>query len=102
VRPRKSIEPREKAPICGAIKGFFFQDFSTIVVARVEQNIAWPSSLVNYFEQKASAGTTLAFASDLSVRAVTSKNVYVTGVNFTAENVGTQDIRNSTLNLQEA
>ena len=53
-------------------------------------------------EQKASAGTALAFTSDLSVRAVTSINVYVTGVNFTIENVGTQNIRNFTLTLQEA
>jgi hypothetical protein len=29
----------------------------------VEQNVAWASSLVNYFEQKASAGTALAFTS---------------------------------------
>jgi hypothetical protein len=56
----------------------------------VEQNFAWASSLGNYFKQKASAGTALAFTSDLSVRAVTSTNVYITGVNFTAENVGTQ------------
>jgi hypothetical protein len=68
----------------------------------VEQNVAWASSLVNYFGQKASAGTALAFTSDLSVRSVTSPNVYVTGVNFTAENVGTQNIRNFTLTLQEA
>jgi hypothetical protein len=68
----------------------------------VEQNVAWASSLVNYFEQKASAGTGLAFTSNHSVRAVTSINVYVTGVNFTAENVGTQNIRNFTLTLQEA
>jgi hypothetical protein len=68
----------------------------------VEQNIAWASSLINYFEQKASAGTALAFTSDLSVRAVTSTNVYVTSVNFNAENVGTQNIRNFTLALQEA
>jgi len=68
----------------------------------VEQNVAWASSLVNYFEQKVSAGAALAFTSDLSVRAVTSTNVYVTGVNFTAENVGTQNIRNFTLTLQEA
>jgi hypothetical protein len=51
---------------------------------------------------KASAGTALAFTSDLSVRSVTSTNVYVTGVNFNAENVGTQNIRNFTLTLQEA
>ena len=68
----------------------------------VEQNVAWASSLVNYFEQKASAGTALAFTSDLSVRSVASTNVYVTGVNFAAENVGTQNIRNFTLTLQEA
>jgi hypothetical protein len=57
-----------------AIGSFFFQDFSTIVAASVEQNVAWASSLVNYFEQKASAGTALAFTSDLSVRAVTKSN----------------------------
>lgn len=68
----------------------------------VEQNVAWASSLVNYFEQKASAGTALALTSDLLVRAVTSANVYVTRVNFTSENIGTQNIRNFTLVLQEA
>jgi len=67
----------------------------------VEQSVASASSLINYFEQKASAGTALAFTSDLSVRAVTSTNVYVTDVNFNAENVGTQNIRNFTLTLQE-
>jgi len=80
----------------------FSPDFSTIAVARVEQNVAWASSLVNYFEQKASAGTALAFTSDLSVRTVSSTNVYVTGVTFNAENVGTQNIRDFTLTLQEA
>jgi hypothetical protein len=68
----------------------------------VEQNVAWASSVVSYFEQKASAGTALAFTSDLSVRSVTSTNVYVMGVDFSAENVGTQNIRNYTLSLQEA
>jgi len=68
----------------------------------VEQNVAWASGLVNYFEQKASAGTALAFTSDLSVRSVNSTNVYVTGVNFNAENVGTQNINDFTLQLQEA
>jgi hypothetical protein len=68
----------------------------------VEQNVVWANSLVNYLEQKASAGTVLAFTSDLSVRAVTNTNVYVTGVSFISENVGTQNIRNFTLNLQEA
>jgi hypothetical protein len=58
--------------------------------------------LVNYFEQKASAGAVLAFTSDLSVRAVTSTNMYVTGVNLTSENMGTQNIRNFNLVLQEA
>jgi len=53
-------------------------------------------------EQRASDGTALAFTSDLSVRSVTSTNVYVTGVNFTAENVGTQRALNFTLALQEA
>jgi hypothetical protein len=76
--------------------------FRTYRLDCVEQNVAWASSLVNYFEQKASAGTALAFTSDLSVGAVTSTNVNITGVNFNAENVGTQNIRNFTLILQEA
>jgi hypothetical protein len=37
---RKSIEPTRKALIRGAIEVFFFQDFSTIAVGRVEQNVA--------------------------------------------------------------
>jgi hypothetical protein len=56
----------------------------------VEQNAACASSLVNYFEQKASAGTAVAFTSDLSIRSFISTNVYVTGVNFKSENVGTR------------
>jgi hypothetical protein len=43
---------------------FSFKIFRRFVVARVEQNVAWASSLVNYFEQKASAGTALAFTSE--------------------------------------
>lgn len=67
----------------------------------IEKDVAWASSLVNYFEQKASAGTALAFSSTLAVRAV-SANVYVQGVDWTAENLGTQNIRKFTLKLQEA
>ncbi|MCJ7635480.1 hypothetical protein MUP77_24210, partial [Candidatus Bathyarchaeota archaeon] len=89
------------AGICKRIVKFYGL-IRTYQLDYVEQNVAWASSLVNYFEQKASAGTALAFTSDLSVRSVTSTNVYVTGVNFTAENVGTQNIRNFTLALQEA
>jgi len=67
----------------------------------VEKDVAWASSLVNYFEQKASAGTAVAFASTIPQRAV-SANVYVQGVDWTAENLGTQNIRKFTLKLQEA
>jgi hypothetical protein len=65
----------------------------------VEKDVAWTSSLVKYFEQKASASTALAFTSDLPQRAV-SGNVYVTGVTFTTTDIGTQNIRNL-LTLQE-
>jgi hypothetical protein len=68
----------------------------------VEKDAAWTSSLVKYFEQKASAGTALAFTSDLPQRLLSNTNVYVMGVDFSAENVGTQNIRNYTLHLQEA
>lgn len=61
------------------------------------KTLPWTTSLVNYFEQKTSAGTALAFTSYLSVRAVTSTNVYVTSDNIASENVGTQNISNSRL-----
>jgi len=67
----------------------------------VEKDVAWASSLVNYFEQKASAGTAVAFSSTIPQRAV-SANVYVQGVDWAAENLGTQNIRKFTLKLQEA
>jgi hypothetical protein len=66
-----------------------------------EQNVAWASSQVNHFEQVASAGTAVAFTSDLPIRAISSTSVYVMGVNFAGENLGTQNIRNFTLQLQE-
>jgi hypothetical protein len=68
----------------------------------VEKDVTWANSMVNCFEQKASAGTALAFTSDLPQRAVSNTNVYVTGVDWSAENLGTQNIRNFTLKLQEA
>jgi len=47
------MEKSQGKLICGAIRSFFGEDFSMIVVARLEQDIAWTCSLVNYFEQKA-------------------------------------------------
>ena len=67
----------------------------------LEQNVTWANSLVNYFEQKASAGTSLALSSSLPIRVV-SANVYVQGVDWTAENLAGQNIRHFTLTLQEA
>jgi hypothetical protein len=66
----------------------------------IEQNVAWANSLVNYFEQKASAGTAVAFSSTIPQRAA-SANVYIQGVDWTAENIGTQNVRKFTLKLQE-
>lgn len=67
----------------------------------IEQNVAWANSLMSYFRQKASAGTAVAFSSSLPVRAI-STNVYVQGIDWTAENLGGQNIRKFTLTLQEA
>ena len=69
----------------------------------LEQNVAWANSLVNYFEQKASAGTALAFTSTIPIRSVSAGNsVYVQGVDWTAENLAGQNVRHFTLTLQEA
>lgn len=67
----------------------------------VEQDVAWASSLVKYFQEKASAGSILAFVSTLAVRNVGSTNVKVTGVGFSARDVAAQNIRNFTLQLLE-
>jgi hypothetical protein len=68
----------------------------------VEENVAWASSVVKYFEEKAAAGAVVAFFSDLPVRSVSSTNVQVMGAYFEAVDVGNQNIRSFTLQLQEA
>jgi hypothetical protein len=68
----------------------------------VEQDVAWASSLVKYFEEKAAAGTALAFASTLAVRNVSSTNVKITSVGFSAVDVAAQNLRSFSLELQEA
>lgn len=69
----------------------------------IEQDVTWANSLVNYFEQKAQAGTAVAFTSDLPQRTLPA-NTYVTveRVDFTCENVGSQNVRKFTLQLMEA
>jgi hypothetical protein len=69
----------------------------------VEKDVAWNDSLVIYFEQKASAGTAIAFTSDVPLRTLPA-GTYVTveGVDFTGENVGAQIIRAYSLALMEA
>jgi hypothetical protein len=74
----------------------------TYVVDCVEKDVAWASSNANYFEGVQSAGTSVVFFSDLTIRPVSSVNVYVKDVNWTAKNIGTQNIRNFQLTLQEA
>jgi len=68
----------------------------------VEEDVAWASSVVKYFEEKAAAGAVVAFASDLPVRTVSSSNVQVMGASFGAADVGSQNVRSFTLKLQEA
>ncbi len=67
----------------------------------VEQDVAWASSLVKYFEEKAAAGAALAFASTLAVRNVSSTNVKITSVGFSAVDVAAQNLRSFSLELQE-
>lgn len=67
----------------------------------VEQDVAWSSSRVKYFEEKAAAGTTIAFVSSLTVRAVSSTNVKVLRVGFCASEVAAQNIRSFSLELLE-
>jgi hypothetical protein len=74
----------------------------TYTVDCVEQNVAWASSLANYFEQTALNGTSVVFFSDQAVRPVSSVSVYVLNVSWTLENIGGQNIRRFTLTLQEA
>ncbi|MCW4002422.1 MAG: hypothetical protein NWE95_00710 [Candidatus Bathyarchaeota archaeon] len=73
----------------------------TFKIDCVEQDVAWASSLVKYFEDKAAAGTLLAFVSTLAVRNVSSTNVKITGVSFSAVDVAAQNLRSFTLELQE-
>ncbi|MCW4045233.1 MAG: hypothetical protein NWE94_06930 [Candidatus Bathyarchaeota archaeon] len=67
----------------------------------IEENVAWASSVVKYFEEKAAAGAVVAFFSDLAVRNVSSTNVQVVGVGFEAVDVGSQNVRSFSLQLQE-
>jgi hypothetical protein len=67
----------------------------------LEQDVAWASSLVKYFEEKAGAGIALSFVSTLAVRNVSSKNVKVTSVGFSAADVAAQNLRSFSLELQE-
>jgi hypothetical protein len=64
-------------------------------------DVAWANSLVKYFEEKAAAGTALAFASTLAVRNVSSTNVKITNVGFSAVDVAAQNLRSFSLELQE-
>lgn len=73
----------------------------TFKIECVEQDVAWASSLVKYFEEKAAAGTALAFASTLAVRNVSSTNVKITRVGFSARDVAAQNLRCFSLELQE-
>jgi hypothetical protein len=74
----------------------------TYIIDCVEQAVAWASSLANYFEGKASSGTSVVFYSDQAVRPVNSVSVYVMRVTWTLESVAGQNIRKFTLTLQEA
>lgn len=67
----------------------------------VEQDVAWASSLVKYFEEKAATGALLAFASTLAVRNVSSTNMKLTSVGFAAVDVAAQNLRSFSLELQE-
>jgi hypothetical protein len=67
----------------------------------IEQDVAWASSRVKYFEEKAAAGAILAFASTLAVRNVSSTNVQVVRVSFSANDLANQNVRIFSLELQE-
>jgi hypothetical protein len=84
---------KRKISVFGCIRTFKLDCF--------EQDVVWASSLVKYFEEKAAAGTALAFASTLSVRNVSSTNVKITNVGFSAVDVAAQNLRSFSLELQE-
>jgi len=67
----------------------------------IEQDVAWSSSRVKYFEEKAASGAILAFVSTLVVRNVSSTNVQVVRVNFSANDLANQNVRSFSLELQE-
>ena len=73
----------------------------TFKIDCIEQDVVWVSSLVKYFEEKAAAGTALAFASTLAVRNVSSTNVKIMSVGFSAVDVAAQNLRSFSLELQE-
>lgn len=84
---------KRKVSVYGYVRTFKLECF--------EQDVVWASSLVKYFEEKAAAGATLAFVSTLAVRNVSSTNVKITGVGFSAVDVAAQNVRNFSLELQE-
>ncbi len=67
----------------------------------IEQDVAWASSRVKYFEEKAATGSILAFVSTLAIRNVSSTNVKIIHVGFSANDVASQNIRSFSLELQE-
>jgi hypothetical protein len=102
VQPIQSLYDRWSGGVCKR-KKHVYGLVRTYTLDCVEKDVAWASSLVNYFEEKASAGTAVAFTSDLPQRTLPA-NTYVTveSVDFIGENVGTQNIRKFTLQLMEA
>lgn len=67
----------------------------------IEQDVAWASSRVKYFEEKAATGAILAFVSSLTVRNVSSTNVKIVRLTFSAKDLATQNIRIFSIELQE-
>lgn len=67
----------------------------------IEQDVAWSSSRVKYFEEKAASGAILAFVSSLAVRNVSATNVQVVRVGFSANDIAAQNIRSYSLELME-
>ena len=74
----------------------------TYQITFLEQNVSWTNSLVNKYLTDCVNGNTVAFVSTLSVRPVSSVNVYILEVQFDMENLGGQNVRAVTVTIQEA
>ena len=69
----------------------------------IEKDVAWPSSIINYLQQKMAANETVTFTVDEGDRyQLPATTVHVAGIEFNMQPAGTQNIRFFTVTLKEA